>query len=43
MDDPLESTGLLRQDQPLQLFDRRDYGAHSVKEEVPPDAQHQFP
>ncbi len=27
MDNPLESTGLLRQDQAVQLFNRRDYGA----------------
>lgn len=30
MDNPLESTGLLRQDQAIQLFNRRDYGAAAL-------------
>jgi CRISPR-associated protein (TIGR02710 family) len=30
MDNPLESTGLLRQDQAVQLFNRRDYGAAAL-------------
>ncbi|MBA2345987.1 MAG: TIGR02710 family CRISPR-associated protein [Rubrobacter sp.] len=30
MDNPLESTGLLREGQAMQLFDRRDYGAAAL-------------